>query len=167
MTSSYWAAGRDRIQRQPKELAGSSPFASAPQLVSLLTHLVTSELDGTGHELNQARIAMDVLGRSARCDATSDSVVRVEAGRLRSRLPTDDLVVPVAQARLLAATIPKARLVLMEGRNNILSEAEPAWARFLQDIDAFMAEYSVLKSVRLGPIYDRCGIGPEVVRTPA
>jgi pimeloyl-ACP methyl ester carboxylesterase len=53
---------------------------------------------------------------------------------------TDDLVVPVAQARLLAATIPNARLVLLEGRNHILSEAEPAWARFLQEIDAFMAE---------------------------
>jgi len=67
-------------------MAGSTTFSSAPQLVSLLIYLVTSELDGTGHELNQARIAMDVLGRSAAFDATSDSVVRVEAGRLRARL---------------------------------------------------------------------------------
>ena len=86
MASSYSAPERDRIQRQLTELAGSATFSSAPQLVSLLIYLVTSELDGTAHELNQARIAMDVLGRSAAFDATSDSVVRVEAGRLRSRL---------------------------------------------------------------------------------
>jgi hypothetical protein len=86
MTSSYSVMDRDRIRRQLTELTGSTTFSSAPQLVSLLTYLVVSELDGTGHELNQARIAMDVLGRSATLDATTDSVVRVEAGRLRSRL---------------------------------------------------------------------------------
>jgi pimeloyl-ACP methyl ester carboxylesterase len=86
MGTSYSAAERDRIQRQLTELTGSKTFASAPQLVGLLTYLVASELEGTGHELNQARIAMDVLGRSVAFDATTDSVVRVEAGRLRSRL---------------------------------------------------------------------------------
>src|SRR6478752_6210549 len=86
MAPSYSAPERDRIQRQLTELAGSATFSTAPQLASLLIYLVTSELDGTGHELNQARIAMDVLGRSATFDATTDSVVRVEAGRLRSRL---------------------------------------------------------------------------------
>src|SRR5690349_2352059 len=86
MTSSYSAVDRDRIRRQLTELGRSTTFASSPQLVSLLTYLVASELDGTGHELNQARIAMDVLGRSAAFDATTDAVVRVEAGRLRSRL---------------------------------------------------------------------------------
>lgn len=52
----------------------------------------------------------------------------------------DELVIPVEQARLLATTIPNARLVLLEGRNHILSEAEPAWIRFLQEVDAFLAE---------------------------
>jgi pimeloyl-ACP methyl ester carboxylesterase len=86
MTSAYSPLDRDRIRRQLTALADSTTFSSSPQLVSLLTYLVTSELDGTGHELNQARIAMDVLGRKAAFDATTDSVVRVEAGRLRSRL---------------------------------------------------------------------------------
>jgi len=53
---------------------------------------------------------------------------------------TDDLVVPVNHARILATTIPNARLVLLEGRNHILSDREPAWARFLQEVDAFLAE---------------------------
>jgi hypothetical protein len=29
---------------------------------------------------------------------------------------------------------------LLEGRNHILGEAEPAWARFLQEVDTFLAE---------------------------
>lgn len=51
-----------------------------------------------------------------------------------------ELVVPVEQARLLATTIPNARLVLLEGRNHILSETEPAWPRFLQEVETFLAE---------------------------
>ena len=86
MATSYSVKDRDRIRRQLTALASSTTFSSAPQLVSLLTYLVETELDGTAQELNQARIAMDVLGRSAAFDATTDSVVRVEAGRLRSRL---------------------------------------------------------------------------------
>ena len=53
---------------------------------------------------------------------------------------TDDLVVPVSQARVLATTIPNARLVLLESRSHILREAEPSWARFLREIDTFLAE---------------------------
>ena len=52
----------------------------------------------------------------------------------------DDLVIPIEQARLLATTIPNARLVLLEGRNHILGEAEPAWARFLKELDTFLTE---------------------------
>ena len=52
----------------------------------------------------------------------------------------DELVIPVEQARLLATTIPNARLVLLEGRNHILGETEPAWPRFLKEVDAFLAE---------------------------
>ena len=107
MASSYSAPERDRIQRQLTELAGSTTFSSAPQLVSLLSYLVTSELDGTGHELNQTRIAIDVLGRTATFDATSDSVVRVEAGRLRSRLR--DYYAAEGSAADVRFEIPKGR----------------------------------------------------------
>src|SRR5260221_1992005 len=86
MAGSYSFKDSDRVRRQLTMLASSTTFSSAPQLVGLLAYLVGSELDGTGPELNQARIAMDVLGRSATFDATTDSTVRVEAGRLRSRL---------------------------------------------------------------------------------
>src|SRR5690606_1482412 len=61
-------------------------FAQASRMAALLRYLVEAELAGTGRELNQSRIAIDVLGRNARFDPTLDSIVRTEVGRLRSKL---------------------------------------------------------------------------------
>lgn len=51
----------------------------------------------------------------------------------------DDQEIPLDQARLIASLIPNARLALLEGNNHILAENEPAWPRFLEEIDAFLA----------------------------
>jgi DNA-binding CsgD family transcriptional regulator len=50
----------------------------------------------------------------------------------------DDRVVPVEEGRLLAALVPDARLVLLGSSNHILLEDEPAWQRFLSELDAFL-----------------------------
>ena len=107
MNSSYSAQDKARIRHQLAELAKAATFSSASQLVSLLTYLVDAELDGTAHELNQARIAIDVLGRSAAFDATTDSVVRVEAGRLRSKLR--DYYLAEGSADEIRFEVPKGR----------------------------------------------------------
>ncbi|HUB62854.1 MAG TPA: hypothetical protein VL996_00105 [Methylocella sp.] len=52
----------------------------------LLQYLVTEELEGRGHLLKAAPIATGVLGRSADFDPQTDSIVRVEMGRLRQAL---------------------------------------------------------------------------------
>jgi pimeloyl-ACP methyl ester carboxylesterase/DNA-binding winged helix-turn-helix (wHTH) protein len=51
-----------------------------------------------------------------------------------------DARVPAAQASELAALIPDSRLVLLDSRNHLLTASEPAWTRFLSEIDAFLAE---------------------------
>jgi hypothetical protein len=40
----------------------------------------------------------------------------------------------------LAAGIPGARFVTLEGRNHLLLDHEPAWPRFISEIRAFLAE---------------------------
>lgn len=50
----------------------------------------------------------------------------------------DELRIPFEEGRLTAAMIPNARLVQLESKNHILLENEPAWARFLEEIDAFL-----------------------------
>ncbi len=51
----------------------------------------------------------------------------------------DDAPVPFEESRLLAALIPGARFVPLEGRNHILLEEEPAWERFLAEVHAFLS----------------------------
>lgn len=63
----------------------------------------------------------------------------------RLRVPTlvmhvrGDAVIPFEEGRQLAALIPGARFVLLEGRNHVLLEHEPAWPRFVSEIEGFLA----------------------------
>lgn len=60
------------------------------------------------------------------------------------RVPTlvmharDDSRVPFEAGRRLAAGIPDARFVPLHGRNHLILESEPAFARFVQEIRAFL-----------------------------
>lgn len=49
-----------------------------------------------------------------------------------------DRRVPLAQGRLLATLIPDARLVVLDSPNHILQAQEPAWRRFLAEVDDFL-----------------------------
>lgn len=49
-----------------------------------------------------------------------------------------DGVVPLEQGRIIAAAIPNAQFVTLESDNHILLEGEPAWPRFLQEIESFL-----------------------------
>jgi pimeloyl-ACP methyl ester carboxylesterase/DNA-binding winged helix-turn-helix (wHTH) protein len=56
---------------------------------------------------------------------------------------TNDAVVPFGQGRTLAALIPGARFVPLEGRNHVLLEGEPAWLRFTEEVRRFLNEGDV------------------------
>ena len=51
----------------------------------------------------------------------------------------DDAMVPFEEGRALAAMIPGARFVPLEGRNHILLRDEPAWNAFVAEYRAFLA----------------------------
>lgn len=52
--------------------------------------------------------------------------------------PRLDASIPLEEGLLLAALIPDTRFVLLESRNHILMENEPAWTRFLAEVHAFL-----------------------------
>lgn len=64
--------------------------------------------------------------------------------------PRADASIPAEEGRLMAALIPDARFVLLESRNHILTEEEPAWARFMAEIHAFLGV--------IGPESDTAGL---------
>ncbi len=51
-----------------------------------------------------------------------------------------DAIVPFEEGRRLAAMIPGARFVALEGRNHLILEDEPAWPRFLAEVESFLAD---------------------------
>ncbi|MFU8771236.1 MAG: alpha/beta fold hydrolase [Anaerolineales bacterium] len=49
-----------------------------------------------------------------------------------------DALTSFAEGRLLAENIPGARFVLLESKNHLLLEDEPAWGRFMAEVKAFL-----------------------------
>lgn len=89
------AASEDTADRPgPEALAGelaqverSAAFRRSPRHRALLHHLVARTLAGATAELKETVIAVEVFGRPAgRFDPALDTIVRVEARRLRERL---------------------------------------------------------------------------------
>jgi pimeloyl-ACP methyl ester carboxylesterase len=52
----------------------------------------------------------------------------------------NDARIGYANGKEVAAGIPGARFVTLEGRNHLILEAEPAWPHFLAEAQAFLAE---------------------------
>src|SRR5262245_15078137 len=50
----------------------------------------------------------------------------------------DDAVQPFEEGRRLAAGIPGARFVALEGRNHCILQGDPAWERFFDEIRSFL-----------------------------
>lgn len=51
----------------------------------------------------------------------------------------DDAVQPFEEGRYIAANIPGARFVGLEGRNHLILEGDPGWQRFQAEVAAFLA----------------------------
>jgi pimeloyl-ACP methyl ester carboxylesterase/DNA-binding winged helix-turn-helix (wHTH) protein len=74
---------------------------------------------------------------------TTDVIdVRSEAAKVRSSTlvlhARRDAMIPFEIGRQLAALIPGARFVPLDSRNHVLLETEPAWARFVDEVHAFL-----------------------------
>jgi pimeloyl-ACP methyl ester carboxylesterase len=53
-----------------------------------------------------------------------------------------DMVPPIDQGRQLAALIPDSRFVTLDSKNHLLLEHEPAWTRFLIEVERFLHEHA-------------------------
>ena len=51
----------------------------------------------------------------------------------------DDAVAPIKEGRRMAAMIPDAQFVALEGRNHMILETEPAWPLFIEAVRNFLA----------------------------
>ncbi|WP_171212170.1 hypothetical protein [Ruegeria sp. HKCCA5426] len=74
------------VLKQLESITTSNDFKCSARTKGLLSHLVFLELEGRGDELHGTALAMDVFGRGADFDPTTDPVVRTEAVKLRKAL---------------------------------------------------------------------------------
>jgi pimeloyl-ACP methyl ester carboxylesterase len=89
--------------------------------------------------------------------------VRREAAEVRA--PTlvlharGDGMIPFEYGRQLAALIPGARFVPLDSRNHVLLETEPAWARFVEDVRAFLGSDTTAAFARESATHRRLSDG--------
>ena len=76
----------DDVRHQLDRLLASSGFANAGRMSRFLKFVVEKTLAGEGERLKEYVIGIEVFDRDASYDPRLDSIVRVEAARLRTKL---------------------------------------------------------------------------------
>lgn len=74
------------IRSALSKILGSQEFSRSKRAAEFLRFVVEEQLAGRGDRLKAFTIAREVYGRDESFDPRTDTIVRVEAGRLRSRL---------------------------------------------------------------------------------
>ena len=79
-----------KIARATREeltkILDSEPFARSSRMKDFLSYVVEETLQGRGERIKAFSIARDVFDKDESFDPQRDTIVRVEAGRLRRRL---------------------------------------------------------------------------------
>ncbi|HJR61457.1 MAG TPA: hypothetical protein VJ813_18745 [Vicinamibacterales bacterium] len=76
----------EEVRDQLERMLASQPFATTPRLRTFLRYVVDRALAGEAGQLKEYAIGVDVFERDAQYDPRIDSIVRVEAGRLRAKV---------------------------------------------------------------------------------
>lgn len=76
----------DEERAELEAVLSSEAFQRAPTLAQLLAYIGGKYLDGQAESIKEYNIAVEALGRPPDFDQKKDSIVRVEAHRLRKRL---------------------------------------------------------------------------------
>jgi hypothetical protein len=76
----------EELRGELQSVLQSQAFARSPGLSRLLSYLCEKAFSGESHQIKEYSVALDVFGRQESFDQDSDSIVRVQANRLRKRL---------------------------------------------------------------------------------
>jgi len=89
MATESWESIELEAQRAELEtVLHSEYFTRAPMLAQLLRYLCEKLFVGEAHQIKEYSVGLDVFHRCASFDQNADSIVRVEANRLRKQLAT-------------------------------------------------------------------------------
>lgn len=94
----------EEIRTELHSVLQSQSFARSPGLSRLLSYLCEKVLSGESAQIKEYSVALDVFRRQDSFDQDSDSIVRVQANRLRKRLT--DYYLAEGKEHKLHITIP-------------------------------------------------------------
>jgi hypothetical protein len=122
---------RTQHLRQIEKILGSHALHGSESLCKLLRYLATLSLDHPGAAPKEYQIATEVFGRQKDFDPHVDSMVRVQAGRLRTKLAEyyasegaeDPILVELPKGTYALAFHPRTP---NHSRNNVGAAAEPS-----------------------------------------
>lgn len=80
------SAHAEAVRAELQSVLQSQAFTRSPGLSLLLSYLCEKVLNGESSQIKEYSIALDVFARQESFDQDSDSIVRVQANRLRKRL---------------------------------------------------------------------------------
>lgn len=114
--SSRGANGSDARKRQIDKITANPIFRGSESLCHLLRYLADQAIEHPGVSVKEYQLATEVFGRPSDFDPRLDSSVRVQTGRLRSKLAEyyiedgagDELVVELARGAYSLSFHPKA-----------------------------------------------------------
>ncbi len=86
MNDSVHTPSGEQLNGQLQRILTSQIFAKAPVLSRMLRYLVDQTLANNRGELKEYAVGVAVFGRNVNFDPSTDTIVRVQARRLRSRL---------------------------------------------------------------------------------
>jgi len=106
------------IRAELDRILSSTPFAASHRSKRFLRYIVENSFDNAHESLKEYAIALAVFDRDASYDPSVDATVRVEAGRLRSRLRDyyagegrkDTLIINVPKGAYRATFVERPRL---------------------------------------------------------
>lgn len=124
--------------RQEREeldaILGSGILSRAPNLEHLLTYVCARYFEGAAEQIKEYNIAVDALGRSPDFDQKRDSIVRVEAHRLRKRLRAyydaegadHPIRIDIPPGQYAPQFLPAGSLLPSLGTETLVSQADAA-----------------------------------------
>jgi TolB-like protein len=80
------AVSADEVREELSRILSSEGFASAARARRFLSYVVEETLNGRGDEIKELVLGVEVFDRPPDFDPRVDTIVRVEAGKLRKRL---------------------------------------------------------------------------------
>src|SRR5262245_1725793 len=99
----------EEVREELSRILASTPFATAARARRFLTYVVEQTLAGQSDGIKELVLATEVFDRPASFDPRIDTIVRVEAGKVRKRL--DEYYASAGSQSAIRIDIPRGSYV--------------------------------------------------------